>query len=132
MIWGGAATAAYGVYLWGPTVVSLLFKVPVPQAAKYFVCVTGAGIVGKIIVSMLAPLIGRRLLGVMWGFGGVVALSAVGYSGSAFIGSVPLIVVFLAAVGVLHRRQLFEPRALHGRELWRAARRPRLGARTDG
>jgi putative MFS transporter len=46
---------------------------------------------------LLAPLIGRRMLGVIWGFGGVVALSAAGYSGSAFIGSVPLIVVFLAA-----------------------------------
>ena len=97
LIWGGAATAAYGIYLWGPTVVALLLKVPVPQAAKYFIYVTGAGIVGKIIVSLLAPLIGRRMLGVIWGFGGVVALSAAGYSGSAFIGSVPLIVVFLAA-----------------------------------
>src|SRR5262249_9416859 len=31
LIWGGAATAAYGIYLWGPTVVALLLKVPVPQ-----------------------------------------------------------------------------------------------------
>ena len=97
LIWGGAATAAYGIYLWGPTVVALLLKVPVPQAAKYFIYVTGAGIVGKIVVSFLAPLIGRRMLGVIWGFGGVVALSAAGYYGSVFVGSVPLIVVFLAA-----------------------------------
>ncbi len=97
LIWGGAATAAYGVYLWGPTVVALLLKVPVPQAAKYFIYVTGAGIVGKIVVSFLAPLIGRRLLGVLWGFGGVVALATVGYCGSALIGNVPLIVVALAA-----------------------------------
>jgi MFS transporter, putative metabolite:H+ symporter len=97
LIWGGAATAAYGIYLWGPTVVALLLKVSVPQAAKYFIYVTGAGILGKIVVSFLAPVIGRRMLGVIWGFGGVVALAAAGYYGSVFVGSVPLIVVFLAA-----------------------------------
>ena len=97
LIWGGAATAAYGIYLWGPTVVALLLKVPVPQAAKYFIYVTGAGIFGKIVVSFLAPVIGRRALGIIWGFGGGVALAAAGFYGSAFVGGVPLIVVFLAA-----------------------------------
>jgi putative MFS transporter len=70
VIWGGAATAAYGVYLWGPTVIALLQKIPVPQAAKYFVFVTGCGIIGKIVVSLVAPLNGRRALGVLWGFAG--------------------------------------------------------------
>jgi MFS transporter, putative metabolite:H+ symporter len=97
LIWGGAATAAYGVYLWGPTVVALLLKVPVPVAAKYFVYVTGAGIIGKVIVSFLAPLIGRRALGVLWGFGGVIALATVGYCGSTVISGVPVIIVALAA-----------------------------------
>jgi hypothetical protein len=69
-IWGGAATAAYGVYLWGPTVIALLQKIPVPQAAKYFVFVTGSGTIGKIVVSFVAPLIGRSALGVLWGFSG--------------------------------------------------------------
>ena len=40
---------------------------------------------------------GRRLLGVVWGFGGVFALGAAGYFNSVLIGSVPLIVVLLAA-----------------------------------
>ena len=35
-IWGGAATAAYGVYLWGPTIVALVLGVPVKVAAGYF------------------------------------------------------------------------------------------------
>jgi putative MFS transporter len=77
-IWGGAATAAYGVYLWGPTVVALLLKVPVPQAAKFFVFVAGSGILGKIVVSLVAPLMGRRALGIVWGFAGAVALIAAG------------------------------------------------------
>jgi MFS transporter, putative metabolite:H+ symporter len=97
LIWGGAATAAYGVYLWGPTVISLLLKIPVQQAAKYFIWVAGAGIAGKIVVSFLAPLTGRRLLGALWGSGGVAALAAVGCCGSSLVGGVPLIVVALAA-----------------------------------
>jgi putative MFS transporter len=97
LIWGGAATAAYGVYLWGPTVISLLLKVSVSHAAKYFIWVAGAGVTGKIIVSFLVPLLGRRLLGVLWGFGGVAALAAVGWCGSTLVGGVPLIVVMLAA-----------------------------------
>jgi hypothetical protein len=55
-IWGGAATAAYGVYLWGPTGMAFLPTIPVPQAAKYFVFVTGSGIIGKIVVSFVPPI----------------------------------------------------------------------------
>ena len=131
LIWGGAATAAYGIYLWGPTVVALLLKVPVPQAAKYFIYVTGAGVTGKIVVSFLAPVMGRRLLGVLWGFGGVVALAATGYFGSVFIGSVPLIVVLLAASAFCIDGSFANLGALHGRKLRGAARRPLLRSRPD-
>ena len=95
LIWGGSSTAGYGVYLWGPTIVALLLKVPVPQAAKYFVFVSAAGVTGKIIVTLIAPLIGRRALGVMWGLGGVVALAAAGYYNGVFVGGLPLLVILL-------------------------------------
>ena len=95
LIWGGSSTAGYGVYLWGPTIVALLLKVPVPQAAKYFVFVSAAGVTGKIIVTLISPLIGRRLLGVLWGFGGVVALAAAGYYNSVLLGGLPLLVILL-------------------------------------
>ena len=45
------------------------------QAAKYFVFVTASGIIGKIVVSFVAPLIGRRALGILWGFLGAAALA---------------------------------------------------------
>jgi MFS transporter, putative metabolite:H+ symporter len=97
LIWGGAATAAYGVYLWGPTVVALLLRVPVPEAAKYFILVAGSGVIGKLVVSVVAPLIGRRALGIVWGFGGVLALAAAGYYHGVFIGGFPLMILLLAA-----------------------------------
>jgi MFS transporter, putative metabolite:H+ symporter len=96
-IWGGAATAAYGVYLWGPTVIALLQKIPVPQAAKYFVFVTGSGTIGKIVVSFVAPLIGRSALGVLWGFSGGAALAAAAFYHGFTIAGVPVMVLLLSA-----------------------------------
>jgi putative MFS transporter len=97
LIWGGSSTAAYGVYLWGPTIVALLLGVSVQQAAAYFVFVSAAGVTGKIIVTLIAPLAGRRVLGVTWGLGGTLALALAGFYHTAFIGGVPLMVVLLCA-----------------------------------
>lgn len=97
LIWGGSSTAAYGVYLWGPTIAAMVLKVPVPQAAKYFVFVALGGVLGKIVVTFLAPLMGRRPLGVVWGFGGVIALVAAGYYSDVLIGGLPLLVILLCA-----------------------------------
>jgi putative MFS transporter len=95
IIWGGASTAAYGVYLWGPTIVSLLLHIPVPQAAGYFVFVAGAGIAGKIVVSIVSPIMGRRRCGQVWGFLAAFALVAAAWFNDAFVAGVPLLVVFL-------------------------------------
>jgi putative MFS transporter len=96
-IWGGAATAAYGVYLWGPTVVAMLQHISVPQAAKWFVFVAGSGVIGKIVVSFVAPLIGRRLLGIIWGFAGAIALTAAGVYHGFTVDGVPMMIILLAA-----------------------------------
>jgi MFS transporter, putative metabolite:H+ symporter len=95
IIWGGSSTAAYGVYLWGPTIVALLLHIPVPQAAEYFVFVAGAGVVGKILVTFISPLIGRRRCGQVFGFGAAIALAAAAYFNQVFVGGVPLLVVLM-------------------------------------
>ena len=95
IIWGGSSTAAYGVYLWGPTIVALLLHIPVQHAAAYFVFVAGAGVVGKVLVTFISPLMGRRLCGVVFGFGAAVALVAAAYFNQVFVGGVPLLVVLL-------------------------------------
>jgi putative MFS transporter len=97
IIWGGSSIAAYGVYLWGPTIVAMVLSVPVPQAAKYFVFVTLGGVTGKLVVTALAPLTGRRWLGVVWGLGGVVALTAAGYYSNVLVGGLPAMVILLCA-----------------------------------
>jgi putative MFS transporter len=95
LIWGGSSIAMYGVYLWGPTIVALLLGVSVPQAAAFFIFVAGAGVFGKIAVTFLAPVLGRRRLGIIWGFGGAAALAVAGYENAAFIAEVPMMIVLL-------------------------------------
>src|SRR5437763_1869320 len=77
--------------------VAMVLSVPVPQAAKFFVFVTLGGVAGKIVVTLLAPLTGRRWLGVVWGVGGVVALAAAGYYSNVVVGGVPAMVILLCA-----------------------------------
>src|SRR5215472_15106333 len=68
LAWGGAATAAYGMSLWGPTIIAQLMHISVKQAAHFFVYVSAAGILGKVLFSFAAPLFGRRRLGQIHGF----------------------------------------------------------------
>ena len=97
LIWGGSSTAAYGYYLWGPTIVALALHVEPAQAAKYFIYVSGTGVIGKIIVSLIAPLLGRRALGVLFGFVAVICLALAGYYNGALVGGFPLFVILVAA-----------------------------------
>jgi putative MFS transporter len=97
LIWGGSASAAYGYYLWGPTIVALAMHVGPAQAAKYFIYVAGSGVIGKIIVSLIAPAMGRRPLGILFGFISVVFLAAAGYFHDALFGTFPAFIILIAA-----------------------------------
>jgi putative MFS transporter len=68
---------------------------PVPAAAKYFVFVAAAGVVGKVVVSIVSPIVGRRRCGQLWGFLAAVSLAAAASFSNTFINGVPLLVVFL-------------------------------------
>jgi MFS transporter, putative metabolite:H+ symporter len=100
LIWGGSSIAMYGMYLWGPTIVALLLKVSVPHAAGYFVFVSGAGVFGKIAVTFVAPILGRRIVGIIWGFAGAVALAVAGYESGTFVGDLPLLVVLMSVANL--------------------------------
>ena len=95
IIWGGSSTAAYGVYLWGPTIVALLLHIPVQKAAGYFVFVASAGVAGKVLVSIISPMLGRRRCGILFGLIATVALASAAYFNNVFVGGVPLLVVLL-------------------------------------
>jgi MFS transporter, putative metabolite:H+ symporter len=97
LIWGGSSTAVYGYYLWGPTIVALVLGVPVGQAARYFVTVAASAVTGKILVSLVAPLVGRRALGVTFGLLATLCLATAGCYHDAIVAGFPVMVVLIAA-----------------------------------
>jgi MFS transporter, putative metabolite:H+ symporter len=76
IVWFGASTANYGVFLWGPTIVALLMGVPPQQAAHLFVFVSLTGLLGRIAFSILPQWIGRRRCGAIMGYGIALSLGA--------------------------------------------------------
>ena len=76
IVWFGASTANYGVFLWGPTIVALLMGVPPQQAAHLFVFVSLAGMIGRTAFSFLPQWLGRRRCGEIMGYGTAMSLGA--------------------------------------------------------
>jgi MFS transporter, putative metabolite:H+ symporter len=98
LIWFGSSAAAYGYYLWGPTIVSLALHVTPAVAAKYFIYVAASGVIGKIIVSLIAPQMGRRVLGIVFGFLAAAFLCLAGYFNALLLANgFPLFIILIAA-----------------------------------
>jgi MFS transporter, putative metabolite:H+ symporter len=91
----GAQTASYGITLWAPTLFVLQLGVTPAEAAKLFLWVTLAGIVGRIAFSILSQTIGRRPSGIILGVGGTAAVLAAGLLHDRFMGGVSLFWLFI-------------------------------------
>jgi len=76
VVWFGASTANYGVFLWGPTIVALLMGVSAREAALLFVVVSLTGMLGRVVFSLLPQWLGRRRCGEIMGYGIAVSLGA--------------------------------------------------------
>jgi putative MFS transporter len=100
LTWFGASTANYGVFLWGPTIVALLLGVAPQDAAKMFIYVSLAGVLGRTGFAFLAHRIGRKPCGQLMGYGIAISLALAAFFHNDFVGSVPLFLVFLV-VGAL-------------------------------
>jgi putative MFS transporter len=95
VVWFGASTANYGVFLWGPTIVALLYGVPLKEAAQLFVIVSLTGLAGRAIFSLLPQWLGRRRCGEIMGYGIAVSLGAAGLFFDRTILGYPAFVVLL-------------------------------------
>ena len=67
------------------------------RTAKYFLVIYASGVVGKILVSFIAPMMGRRSLGVVFGLAAAAALGFAGYFNSVLLNSFPVFVILTAA-----------------------------------
>ncbi len=95
IIWFGASTANYGVFLWGPTIVALLMGVSPPEAAHLFVFVSLTGMLGRVAFSFAAPRFGRRRCGEIMGYGSALFLGAAGLFYDQTVLGYPAFVVLL-------------------------------------
>jgi MFS transporter, putative metabolite:H+ symporter len=76
IVWFGASTANYGVFLWGPTIVALLMGASAKEAALLFVVVSLTGMLGRVGFSLLPQWLGRRRCGEIMGYGIALSLGA--------------------------------------------------------
>jgi MFS transporter, putative metabolite:H+ symporter len=95
IIWFGASTASYGVFLWGPTIVALLMGVSPSEAAHLFVFISLTGMLGRIAFSFAAQWLGRRRCGEIMGYGTTLFLGAAGLFFDHTILGYPAFVVLL-------------------------------------
>ena len=95
ILWFGASTANYGVFLWGPTIVALLMGVPPQDAAKLFVYVSLTGMIGRVAFSILPQWLGRRRCGEIMGYGIALTLGAAGIFCDRTLFGYPAFVVLL-------------------------------------
>ncbi|MBX9649161.1 MAG: MFS transporter [Xanthobacteraceae bacterium] len=93
--WMGVATAIYGVYLWRPTIIALLLKIPAAQAAHAFVYVTLGGIFGKVLLSLLAQKIGGKRVGEIQGYVAALGLVVAALCFPLTIGGFPVFILAL-------------------------------------
>ncbi len=96
LVWGGSTTAGFGYLLWGPTIVALVLHVSVPRAAAYLIYVSSCSIVGKLLIAVIAQKLGRRRVGIVFGFAAVGFLVPAGYFNTVMIGGFPLFVILIA------------------------------------
>ncbi|MCA1458281.1 MFS transporter [Bradyrhizobium sp. BRP22] len=101
IVWFGASTANYGVFLWGPTIVALLTGVSPIEAAHLFVIVSLTGMVGRVIFSVLPQWLGRRRCGAIMGYGIALSLGAAGLFFDRILFGYPAFVVLLVPAALL-------------------------------
>jgi putative MFS transporter len=119
IVWFGASTANYGVFLWGPTIVALLMGVAPAEAAHLFVFVSLTGMLGRTAFAFLPQRLGRRRCGEIMGYGIAVFLGAAALFFDRTILGYPAFVVLLIPAA------LFFDGGLFGRDISRAIERAR-------
>jgi len=95
-VWFGIASAVYGVYAWGPTIVSMARGISTQEAARLFLWVSIAAVAGKITFSLLSRWLGRRPTGLITGTMGVILLVIAAATHSVELLGFPAFLLFIA------------------------------------
>lgn len=134
LIWLGASTANYGIYLWGPTILAIQLDLNVGQAAGYFTYVALAGIAGKVLFSVLPQRFGRVPAGLISGYGLALVMASIAFWHDASVYGVPVFLILLIS-GALFFDGIFANQAPYAAEVFPvslAARGVGLGQAANG
>ena len=94
---GLSQTGGVGLLLWITTLFVLVLKITPAEASYLMIYVTATGILGRIVCSYLSDAMGRRRSGMLIGFSGGLLMAAAGYFHDAFIGTVSVFFLLVAA-----------------------------------
>jgi putative MFS transporter len=119
LLWGGTLMATSGVYLWGPTLVGTALGISTANTARIFMGVAIAGLIGKVLFSLLPRFIGRRHANEVGCFCSATALAAAALFHDRLVGGMPVLVMLLIAVTPSGKRQTEPPRSSRP---WRSPR----------
>ncbi len=70
-------TVVFGYYLWGPSIIADVHGASAQTAARYFMIIALSGAVGRVVVAMIAPKLGRRRSGATCAIAAAASLAAI-------------------------------------------------------
>jgi MFS transporter, putative metabolite:H+ symporter len=97
LAWFGASAAASGMILWGPTFLEQILEVSSDDAALLFSLVTLGSFGGRLFFSFVPHRSGRRVCGLLMGFGSAPLLALAAASGDTEAAGIPLFLLALIA-----------------------------------
>jgi MFS transporter, putative metabolite:H+ symporter len=97
LAWFGASVAVSGLVLWGPTFLESILEIDSDKAALLFVFVTLGSFAGRLCFSFLPQRTGRRMCGLLMGFGAPPLLALAAMSGDSHVAGVSLFLLALIA-----------------------------------
>jgi putative MFS transporter len=97
LAWFGASVAVSGMVLWGPTFLERVAEVDEDEAALLFVFVTLGSFLGRLFFSFVPQRTGRRVCGLLMGFGAAPLLALAAWSGQSELAGVSLFLLALIA-----------------------------------
>jgi putative MFS transporter len=97
MAWFASSAAVAGLILWGPTFLKVILDISTKKAALLFGLVTLGSFAGRLFFSFVPQRTGRRICGVVMGFGAAPLLALAAFSGKTELAGVSLFLVALIA-----------------------------------
>lgn len=89
-------TVVFGYYLWGPSILADVHGATAQTAARYFMIIALSGAVGRVVVALIAPRLGRRRCGVVCALAAAASLAAIALSAHLGPASGPTMIALIA------------------------------------